>query len=88
MAGIKNYGNSYVEAVAEERLKSRPQRVDFIRVKVREGNGCLKVKSAGSQQTSVFKSFVDSDGLAVVPEGRGPVEAGEKVKVLLFKEFL
>jgi len=88
MAGIKNYGNSYVEAVAEERLKSRPNRVDFIRVKVREGNGCLKVKSAGSQQTSVFRSFVDSDGLAVVPEGRGPVEPGEKVKVLLLKEFL
>ncbi len=88
MAGIESYENRYVEAVAEERLKSRPHRVDFIRVKVREENGCLKVRSAGNQQTSVFRSFVESDGLAVVPEGKGPVEAGERVKVLLLKEFL
>ncbi len=88
MAGIESYENRYVEAVAEERLKSRPHRVDFIRVKVREENGYLKVRSAGNQQTSVFRSFAESDGLAVVPEGKGPVEAGERVKVLLLKEFL
>ncbi len=88
MAGIENYENRYIEAVAEERLKSRSHRVDFIRVNVREENGCLKVKSAGSQQTSVFSSFVESDGLAVVPEGKGPVEMGERVKVFLLNQFL
>ena len=88
MAGIKNWKNRYTEATTEERLKSRPHRVDFIRVKVREENSCLKVKSAGSQQTSVFKSFVESDGLAVVPEGQGSLEGEERVRVLLFNQFL
>lgn len=88
IAGIRNWENRYAEATTEEKLKSRPHRVDFIRVKVREENGCLKVKSSGSQQTSVFKSLVESDGLAVVPEGQGSLEEGERVKVLLFNQFL
>jgi len=47
----------------------------------------LKVRSSGSQQTSVFKTTVFSDGFAVIPESKGSVKRGEIVDVLLFQQF-
>ncbi len=88
MAGARKWRNTYLKAEATERLKSRVGRVDFVRVNLFEEGGKLKVKSAGSQQTSVFHSFANSNGLALVPEGRGPVERGEYVDVLPLFQFL
>ena len=88
MAGMTGWKNTYLKAKATERLKSRPVRVDFVRVLLFEEEGELKVKNAGSQQTSVLTSLVNSNGLAVVPEGRGTVEPGETVRVLPLKQFL
>jgi molybdopterin molybdotransferase len=81
-AGFKNWQNTYVQAEALEDLKSRPHRNDFVRIKLIFESGKLGVRSAGSQQTSVFRSSVFSDGFAVIPEGKGTVQKGELVEVL------
>ncbi len=82
LAGFKDWQNNYVKAVAFEDLKSKPHRNDFVRIKLTFENGKLGVRPAGSQQTSVFRSCVFSDGFAVIPEGRGTVQRGELVEVL------
>ncbi|TCK06236.1 molybdopterin molybdotransferase MoeA [Phorcysia thermohydrogeniphila] len=81
LSGRKEVENHYLVAVAAEPLKSRKGRVDFIRVNFLVEEGTLKVKSAGSQQTSNLRTMAMCDGLAIVGEERGTVQVGEVVEV-------
>jgi len=85
LSGRKTVENSYLVAVAAEPLKSREGRVDFIRVDLFVEGGTLKVRSAGSQQTSNLRTMVTCGALAVVGEGRGTVLPGETVDVLVLE---
>jgi molybdopterin molybdotransferase len=87
LSGNRDWENRYLKAFADEPLRSKKGRNDFIRVKFLNDNGVLKVRSSGSQQTSVFKSVVFSDGFAVVPEDRGSVERGDLIDILTFTEI-
>ncbi|MEO2069490.1 MAG: gephyrin-like molybdotransferase Glp [Desulfurobacteriaceae bacterium] len=82
MAGLKNFENNYLTAITTTPLKSKEGRVDFIRVNYFTEDGVLKVKDAGSQQTSNYTSMALCKALAVVPENRGKVLEGETVEVL------
>ena len=83
MAGLKNFENNYLTAITTTPLKSREGRVDFIRVDYFTEDGVLKVKDAGSQQTSNYTSIALCKALAVVPENRGKVLEGEQVEILV-----
>ncbi len=87
LSGEERWENTYLKAVADEPLRSREGRNDFVRIRLFSDNGILKVRSSGSQQTSVFKTTVFSDGFAVIPESKGSVKRGEIVDVLLFQQF-
>ncbi len=85
IGGIKSFENRYLTGVASEQLKSREGRVDFVRVNLYSDGGVLKVKNAGSQQTSNFTSMALCEALAVIDENRGTVKEGEEVRVLLLQ---
>jgi molybdopterin molybdotransferase len=84
LSGRKEPENRYFSAISSEPLKSKKGRVDFIRVNLYVEEGVLKVKSAGSQQTSNLQTMVTCSALAVVEEDRGTVLPGEVVCVLIF----
>ncbi len=84
IAGLREYGNRYIPAVAIDRLKSRKGRVDFVRVNVEFDVKGIWVRSAGSQQTSNLRTIVGCDALAVVGADRGSVMPGEPVEILMF----
>ena len=83
MGGVKQFENTYLTAIASEPLKSKKGRVDFIRVDVYAEDGVLKVRSAGSQQTSSFSSMALCRALAIVDENRGEISEGEVVQILM-----
>ncbi|WP_456456230.1 molybdopterin molybdotransferase MoeA [Nitratifractor sp.] len=80
-AGLSDYENRTLTAVAQEPLRSKTGRIDFVRVRLRNEAGQLLVKSTGSQQTSNFLTLAQSDALAMIDAERGSVEAGEIVTV-------
>ncbi|WP_457602742.1 molybdopterin molybdotransferase MoeA [Nitratifractor sp.] len=80
-AGLSDYENRTLTAVAEEPLRSKTGRIDFVRVRLHSDAGRLYAKSAGSQQTSNFLTLAQSDALAMIDAERGSVEAGEIVTV-------
>ncbi len=83
MGGLRQFENTYLTATASEPLKSKEGRVDFIRVDVYAEDGVLKVRSAGSQQTSNFSSMALCRALAIVDENRGEISEGEVVQILM-----
>ncbi len=81
MAGLDDYENRTLTAIAEEPLRSKTGRIDFVRVRLRNEAGRLYAKSAGSQQTSNFLTLAQSDALAMIDAEHGSAEAGEVVTV-------
>jgi molybdopterin molybdotransferase len=60
-----------------------PARRGFLRVVLEtNGTGSPVVRLAGSQGSHVLSGLAASNGLAVVPEGMGRVEAGTEVDVI------
>ena len=53
------------------------------RAGMQDPNGGLRCSLTGPQGSGLVRSLCDADGLAVVPEGVGRVEAGDPVSVLL-----
>lgn len=62
------------------KLASRPGRVDFVRVRVVDGE--VEVVRLGG--AGVLTTLTQSDGMVVVPHEREGIEAGEVVEVILF----
>jgi len=76
----KNIG---LDVIAEEILKSKENRVDFIRVTLSYKNGKIFAKNASSQQTSNFLSTSESDALVIVDENQGNIKEGEVTEAIL-----
>ena len=81
MAGLSDYENRTLTAIAEEPLRSKTGRIDFVRVRLHSEAGRLYAKSAGSQQTSNFLTLAQSDALAMIDAEHGSAEAGDVVTV-------
>jgi len=81
MAGLRAYENPTLSAVAEEPLRSKKGRIDFVRVRLRNEEGRLFVRNSGSQQTSNFLTLAQSDALAMIDAEHGTAEAGDIVTV-------
>ncbi len=70
-------------ALLAEPIRKSPDRVQFLRVKVRGGPEGLIAASAGDQNTGILSTMVRANGLVVLPAGRDRFEAGDEVDVLL-----
>jgi molybdopterin molybdotransferase len=78
-------GRPRVAAVTDEPLRRRPDgKVHFVRVVCHwdTGTGGYRVRSAGGQGSHQLTAMAAANALAVLPDG-GPVDAGQRVEVLL-----
>jgi molybdopterin molybdotransferase len=83
IAGIKEYENKKITVIAEEIIKSKENRVDFVRVTLSYNNGKIFAKNTSSQQTSNFLSTSKSDALVIVDENQGSIKEGEVTEAIL-----
>ncbi|PSU34741.1 bifunctional molybdopterin-guanine dinucleotide biosynthesis adaptor protein MobB/molybdopterin molybdotransferase MoeA [Photobacterium lutimaris] len=83
LQGIPEWQAPYFNAVAEEKLRSRPGRTEYSRgVFGIDANGRLTVRSAGKQGSGILRSMSEANCLIeILPEQPG-VEIGEKVRVI------
>ncbi len=89
MAGHRRLDRPSARAVADEALRRVPDgKVHFQRVRARvDGDGRLRVWSAGGQQSHQLRALALADALAVLPDGDG-VPAGGEVRVLVLDQPL
>ncbi len=74
-----------LSAVAAERFRKRPGRLDFQRAYCwTDASGQLLIRPAGKQTSGVLSSFTQSNCFACLELERGPVAEGEAVKVEMF----
>ncbi|MDA8447853.1 molybdopterin molybdotransferase MoeA [Paracidovorax valerianellae] len=74
-----------LRATTTEALNKKPGRTEYQRGIVSAApDGALQVRTTGHQGSGVLSSMVQSNGLIVLPHGRGPVNAGDTVDVMMF----
>lgn len=73
-----------VEAVAAERLRKRPGRLDFQRVVLELDGGTLRARSTGNQSSGVLTSMVRGHGLAMLESDSDGAREGDTIRVQLF----
>ena len=83
LQGINDWQAPFFNAVAEEKLRSRPGRTEYSRgIFGIDANGRLTVRSAGKQGSGILRSMSEANCLIeILPEQPG-VEIGEKVRVI------
>lgn len=86
LAGHRRVHRRVVRAVAGERLASTARLTHFHRVTLEGEQRGLLARLTGPQGSGLVKGLGTADGLAVVPEGREAVEAGEDVEVILLDD--
>ena len=64
-------------------IKNKDGRRIFARVVVTEQDGQYHAKLTGSQGSGILSSMALANGLAVVPEDKAQVAAGEKLEVMM-----
>lgn len=72
-----------VRAQLTRPTKKQPGRTEYLRCSLRrQPSGLYEAEILASQGAASIKSLMDADGLAVLPEASGPMEAGDWVDVL------
>jgi molybdopterin molybdotransferase len=81
MMGHRQIFRPVIEAALQEEILKEPGRRHYLRgvVSIREGR--YLVSTTGSQGSNILNSMMKANGLIVIPEDRGRVGVGEKVKV-------
>lgn len=74
-----------VQMVAGERLVTDPAKTVFLKVAMIEQDGETVVIESGGQGSNILSAVARADGFAVVPRGSDVVEAGDMVRVELFR---
>ncbi|QBF83162.1 bifunctional molybdopterin-guanine dinucleotide biosynthesis adaptor protein MobB/molybdopterin molybdotransferase MoeA [Shewanella maritima] len=89
LAGEKNWQPTFLPAVADENLRSREGRTEFLRGIYHVGNdGQLHVKSTGAQGSGMLNSMVQGNCLIVIGEQPKSVAAGNTVFIQPFADVL
>lgn len=83
MAGRTRYLPEKIEAVLKEDFRKPSPKRRFLRGKLLIENGTAFIKLTGDQGNVVLRSMVGCNALAEVPEGSGPLKAGEKLNTYL-----
>lgn len=74
-----------VKAVFQEDLANKPGRVSLVRVRLERTGGALLAWPAGRQDTGIFRTTLQADGIAVIPADAGDVAAGALVDVQVLR---
>ncbi len=83
MMGRSNLTARTVRATLEDAVGNRDGRRVYTRVVLSGTDGDYRASPAGPQGSGVLTSMIRGNGLAVIPENRDRVEAGEQVEVIL-----
>ncbi|MFA9432190.1 gephyrin-like molybdotransferase Glp [Egicoccus sp. AB-alg2] len=83
MQGRRDLTRPTVTARATEELRGAPNKRHFVRVRLARGAEGWAATPTGAQGSHVITSISSADGLAVVPEDRDAIAAGEQVRVQL-----
>ena len=79
-------GRTIVRARFADQTRTDPARRAFLRVRLAaDGQGQPVATLAGGQGSHMLSGLAAADGLAIVPEGVGDVEAGTEVDVIRFE---
>jgi molybdopterin molybdotransferase len=85
MLGRDDWQRRRVRAIAEERIENYDGRRVYARVILSEHSGVWRASLTGPQGSGILTSMAAANGLAVVPENVGAVEAGEEVECLVLE---
>ncbi|WP_062065110.1 molybdopterin molybdotransferase MoeA [Cellvibrio sp. OA-2007] len=88
LAGEKTLELMQLSAIAEQRLKKQPGRMDFQRGILINDQGVNRVVSAGSQSSGVLSSMAKANCYIRLEAERGTVQPGETVTVIPFDKFI
>jgi molybdopterin molybdotransferase len=78
---------SRIHARLAERYEKRPGRAHAVRCALELGDVGWSARPTGPQASHILTSMLGAHGLAVIPAGSGPVEAGARVAVEPFAGF-
>ncbi|MGF1724960.1 bifunctional molybdopterin-guanine dinucleotide biosynthesis adaptor protein MobB/molybdopterin molybdotransferase MoeA [Photobacterium nomapromontoriensis] len=83
LQGIENWQAPFYMATAEEKLRSRPGRTEYMRGQYCfDANGRLSVKSTGQQGSGILRSMSEANCLIEILPEQPNIEVGEKVRVI------
>jgi molybdopterin molybdotransferase len=82
MMGKKNLARPMISAVMEEAVVNLDGRRIFARVVVEKRGEQYFARLTGPQGSGVLTSMAKANGLAIIPEDRGSVAAGDNVQVM------
>jgi molybdopterin molybdotransferase len=83
MMGHQRVIKAFVKATMKERVKKKPGRVQFLRVRIVDDGEQLFATSSGDQNTGILRTLLRANGIAVLPADQEQVHAGEEVNVHL-----
>jgi molybdopterin molybdotransferase len=83
MAGLAKLHRPVVNALLADRIEHEPGRREFVRALTLWTDCGYSATTTGSQASGRLRSLLGSNSLIIVSEGRGSVEAGEVVRVML-----
>ena len=85
LAGRQTVRRPEVEAVLEDRFDHQLGREEFLRVRAWRDESGWRTKLSGRQGPSVVSTIAGANALAVLPADRGPVQSGERVRLVLLE---
>lgn len=77
-----------IRARAAEEITSPGGLTYFFRVSLFETEAGLEARLTGPQGSGILQSMVEADALAIVPEDRTTIQAGEEIRLLPLKGWL
>jgi molybdopterin molybdotransferase len=83
MMGHRRVIRPYVTATLRQEVRKKPGKVHFLRVRVEVEDGRYVADTAGDQKTSILRTMVNANGIAVLPKEATAFPAGTEVKVHL-----
>jgi molybdopterin molybdotransferase len=81
MQGHTRIFRPVIEAIWQEEFVKKTERKYLVRCMVSKKEGMYIASSTGEQGSGILKSMVLANGLAIFPEEKEVIKAGEKVKV-------
>jgi molybdopterin molybdotransferase len=88
MMGRRKFTEPLVRAVLKERFVKKAGRVQLLRVAVEVEDGMYAARLSGAQSSGILKSMVQADGVAVLPADSTVLEAGDTVRIRLFRRHV
>jgi molybdopterin molybdotransferase len=86
MLGLDDIHLPVVDAIADEDIPVAKGLTEFVRCSLSGPSGRQIVRVTGSQSSGVLRSMSLGDALLISPPGRGLIERGETVRVLVLSE--